>query len=75
MDYEGPDFNPSNQLDDDLSYKPISERLSLPPFSNILPNTTLQIDNILDDEIITIKDGGTRRYLVWWKGKSPTDDM
>ena len=28
----------------------------------------------MDDEIITTKNGGTRKYLVRWKGKPPTDD-
>jgi len=36
--------------------------------------TTHQVDDILDDEIITTKDDVTRRYLVHWKGKLPTDD-
>ena len=33
-----------------------------------------QIKKIVDDEIITTKDGGTRKYLIQWKEKSPTDD-
>ena len=28
----------------------------------------------MTDEIITTKDVGTRKYLVRWKRKSPTDD-
>ena len=28
----------------------------------------------MDDEIITTKDGGTRKYLVRWKEKPLTDD-
>jgi len=74
VDYKGPNFNLSNPLDDESSLKPISKKQSLSPLSNILPNTVDQIDKIVDDEIITTKDGGTRKYLVRWKGKSPTDD-
>ena len=74
MDYKGPNFNPNNSLDDKSSLEPISERHSLPPLSNILLNTVDQIDKFVDDEIISTKDWGTRKYLVRWKGKSPTDD-
>ena len=73
MDYKGPDFNPNNPLDE-LSLEPISKRPSLPTLQNRLPNTMGQIDKIVDDEIITTKDGGTRKYLVRWKEKFPTDD-
>ena len=62
MDYKGPDFNPNNPFDDE--FEPISDRHSLPPLPNILPNTVNQIDKIVNDEIITTKDGGTRKYLV-----------
>jgi len=51
-------FNSSKPLDDELSHEPISEKPSLAPLSNISPNTTHQVDNILDGEIITTKDGG-----------------
>jgi len=40
----------------------------------MLPNAVYQIDKIVDDEIIITKDGGTRKHLVRWKGKPPTDD-
>ena len=33
-----------------------------------------QIDKIVDDEIITTKDGRTHKYLVRWKEKPPTND-
>ena len=69
VDYKGLYFNPRSSLVDKTSHEPISERPSLLPFSNILPNTTHQVDNILDDEVITTKEGGTRKYLVWWKEK------
>ena len=34
----------------------------------------IQHIKFLNDEIITTKDGGTRRYLARWKGKLPIDD-
>ena len=52
--------------DDEPSHEPISERPFLPPLSNILHNAAHQV-NILDDKIITTKDGETRKYLVRWK--------
>ena len=52
MDYKGPNFNP-NSLDNEPSHEPIFEW-------NL-------VDNILDDEIITTKDGGTHKYLARWK--------
>ena len=64
VDYKGLDFNDSNPLDDKPSHELFSERLFLPPLSNILTNITHQVDNFLDEEIITTKDGRTRRYLV-----------
>ena len=75
MDYKSPDFNPNNLLDNESSLEPIPERHSLPPLSNINPNTVDQIDKIVDDEIISIKDGGTCKYLVRWKEKPPTNDL
>jgi len=74
VDYKGHDFNLNNLLDDEPPLDPISEKHFFPPFSNILPNTVDQIDKIMDNEIITTKDGGTRKYLVRWKGKPPTYD-
>jgi len=65
MNYKGLNFNPRNPLNNESSPEPISERHSLPSFSNILPNTVDQIDKILNDDVIT-----TSRYLVRWKGKN-----
>jgi len=73
VDYKGPIFDPSNSLNDEPFHELISEWPFLPLLSNILPNTTPHVDNILDDEIITTKDGRARRYLVRWKRKPPTD--
>ena len=64
VDYNGPDFNPNNPLNDEPSLEPISERDSLPPLPNILPNTVNQIDKIVDNKIITTKDGETCKCLV-----------
>ena len=74
VDYKGPDFNPSNPLDDEPSIELISERPSLLLLSNILSNTVDQIDKIVNDEIITIKDGETRKYLIRCKEMPPIDD-
>ena len=74
VNYKGPDFNLSNSLDDEISLELIPERPSFPSLSNKLPNTMDQIDKFVDDEIITTKNSRTRKYLVRWKGKPPTDD-
>ena len=42
----------------------------LPQLQDILPNRADKVDKILDDEIITTSDGGTRRYLVRRKGST-----
>ena len=74
VDYNGLDFNPSNPLDDESSIEPSSERHFLISLPNILPYKVDQIDKIVNDEIITTKDGVTRKNLVRWKRKPPTDD-
>ena len=74
MGYKGPDFNPSNLLDNELSHELISKKLFLSPLPNILPNTVDQIDKIVVDEIMTTQDGATLKYLVWWKEKPPRDN-
>ena len=43
VDYKSFNFNPKNPLVDKPSQEPIYERLSLPPLSNILPNTIDQV--------------------------------
>ena len=67
MDYKCHDFDLSNLLDDEPYYELISERLSLSPLSNISPNATHQVDNILDDGIITTTHGGF--VNIWFDGK------
>jgi len=64
VDYKGPDFYPNSPLDDEPSLELISERHSFPTLPNILPNTVDQIDKNVDNEIITTKDDGTRKYLA-----------
>jgi len=68
VDYKGFDFNSTNFLIDEPSRKPIFERSSIPPISNIMTTTVDQIDKILDDEIIMIC-----KYLVRRKGRAQTD--
>ena len=55
-------------------WEPFYESLSLLPLPNNHPSTTEKIDKILNDEIIFKEDSGTWRYLICWKGKSPTED-
>jgi len=64
VEYKGPNFNPSNPLVDESTPEPFFERSPLLSLLDINPNTTEKIDKILDDEIISTRDGGTRRYLV-----------
>ncbi|KAI0503728.1 hypothetical protein KFK09_014667 [Dendrobium nobile] len=72
---EGPEFNPDNPLHNEPCENPPSEIPSLPPLPN-LPHLPIseKIEAILDDEIISTKEGGRQRYLVHWKGKPATDD-
>jgi len=72
--HKGPDFNPSNPLLDEPTQNLTSEGPSLPPLLNLPPYAAEQIDKIIDDEIISTTNGGTRRYLVHWKGKPESDD-
>ena len=74
IEYKGPNFNPNNPLVDEPTPEPFSEGPPLPPLPDISPNTTENIDKILDDKIISTRDGGTQRYLIRWKGKSPAED-
>ena len=62
-------------LVDEPSHKLIFESPFLSPLPDILPYTTNQVDNFLDDKIITTQDGGIRKYLICWTGKVPIDDI
>lgn len=72
--YKGPDFRLENSLVNESDPEPTFERSLLPPLPNI-PPTTDEINNILDDEIISTRDGGIQRYLVCWKGRPNFDDI
>jgi len=75
--YKGSPFNPDNPLVDfdEPTAKPIFERSHFCPMPiTIYSFTTEQIDSIKDDQIISTRDGGCRRYLVHWKGRLESDD-
>ena len=55
--------------------EPIFESPSLPPLPDITSFKADDIDNILDDEVISTRDGGIHRYLVRWKKKPHADDI
>ena len=58
-----------------LPPKPLFEGPHFPPLpTTIDPFTTEQIDSIKDDQIISTKDSGCRRYLVHQKGRPESDD-
>ena len=60
-------------LDD--PHEPISERSLLPPVPQIqLTHTTEQINEIIDDQIISTRDGDYHRFLVRWKGLPDSDN-
>jgi len=63
--YKYSNFFPDNHLLDKPSHKPISERLFLPPLSQIQPtHMTEQINEIIDCQIVSTRDGGYHRFLV-----------
>ena len=61
VDYKGPDFNFSNPLVNVPSFEPFYESFSLHPLPNNHPNIAEKIDKILDDEIISNRDGVSQR--------------
>jgi len=52
----------------------LSESPPLPPLPPKLPHATKNIESILDDQIVSIRDGGMRRYLIKWKGKADSEN-
>ena len=73
--YKGQKISPDNPLLDEPSHEPISERPLLPPFRQIHPTyMTEQIDEIIDDQIVSTRDGGYHRFLVRWKGLPDSDN-
>ena len=69
--YKGFDCSP---LIVEPSPKPFFERPSFTSLPDTYPITAEMVDNILEDEIITTKTGGTRRYLNHCKRKTSTVD-
>jgi len=62
--YKEPNFSPDNPLLDKPSYEPISERPLLPPLPQIhLTHMAEQIDEIIDDQIVSNRDGGYHRFF------------
>ena len=72
--YKGTDFYPSNLLLNEPTRDLTSEGPSLPLLSYLPPYAAEQIDKMIEDEIISTTNGGTRWYLVHWKGKSESDN-
>ena len=67
--YKRPNFFPDNPLLDEPSPEPSPERPLLPPLPQIHPtHMAEQIDEIIDDQIVSTRDGGYHRFLVRWKG-------
>jgi len=65
--YKGHLFIPDNPLVglDELIPEPFFEELHLPPLPTIpVPFVAEQIDSIQDEQIISTRVGGCRRYLV-----------
>ena len=67
------DFNCS-PLIVEHSPKPFFERSPFTPLPDTHSITAEMVDKILEDETITIKTGGTHRYLNRYKRKTPIVD-
>ena len=75
--YKCPPFNPNNPLVglDEPTPEPLFEGSHFPPLPTTIDLLTAeQIDSIKDDQIISTRDDGCRRYLVHWKGRPESDD-
>ena len=72
--YRGTFDTPSDPFVDAPSQDPLSESPPLPPLPPKLSYATENIDSILDDQIVSIRDGGTRRYLIKWTGKPDSEN-
>ena len=55
VDYKDSNFNPNNPMVDEPESETILESHTLPPLSYISPNTTYEVDKIINDEIIAPK--------------------
>ena len=67
--YRGTFDTSSDPFVDKLSQDLFSESSSLLPLSPKLSYVTENIDSILDDQIVSTRDGVMRRYLIKWTGK------
>ena len=73
--YKGSNFPPDNTLLDEISPEPIPERPLLPPLLQIHPtHMAEQIDEIIDENIVSTRDDGYHRFLVRWKGLHDSDN-
>jgi len=52
----------------------LSESPPLPPLPPKLSYAAEDIDYILDDQIVSTRDGGTRYYLIKWKGRPESEN-
>ena len=60
---------------DEPSHEPIPERPLLRPLPQIHHTyMTEQIDEIIDDQIVSTKNGGYHRFLIRWKGLPDSDN-
>ena len=67
---------PDNPLLDEPSHEPIPERPLLPPLPQIHSTYMAeQIDEIIDDLIISTRDCGFHRFLIRWKGLPDFDNI
>ena len=71
--YRGTFDIPSNPLMDEPTHD-LPESSLLPLLPPKLSHAEENIDSILDDQIVSTRDGGTRRYLIKWKEKSDSEN-
>ena len=72
--YRGTFDSLSEKFMDEPTYDLLSESPPLPPLPPKLYHAVENIDFILDDQIVSIRDGGIRRYLVKWKGRPESEN-
>ena len=51
-----------------------SESPQLPPLPPTLSHAIENIDSILVDQVVSSRDGGTRYYLVKWRGRPESEN-
>ena len=73
--YRGTLDTPSNPPRGEPTHNLPSESPSLSPLPPKLFHATKNIDSILVDQIISTKDGGTRCYLVKWRGRPESENF